>query len=179
MPAELDEAATMDGANLFQILTNVVIPNSLTGLLTVSLIEFQFIWNEFYWPLVAISSKDLMPVQVAIATQFTERDPQWGRVFAAMVVASLPIIILFMALQRYFYQSAAMADGKMVSASDNLARLAEFSKEHVFPRDGRQQDMSGPFVRATVEGRVHGSGHAVRQRPPDAIRLLRDHERAI
>lgn len=109
VPAELDEAATMDGANLFQILTNVVIPNSLTGLLTVSLLEFQFIWNEFYWPLVAISSKELMPVQVAIATQFTERDPQWGRVFAAMVVASLPIIILFMALQRYFYQSAAMS----------------------------------------------------------------------
>lgn len=109
VPAELDEAATMDGANLLQILTHVVIPNSLTGLLTVSLLEFQFIWNEFYWPLVSISAKDLMPVQVAIATQFTERDPQWGRVFAAMVLASLPIIILFMVLQRYFYQSAAMS----------------------------------------------------------------------
>jgi len=109
VPPELDEAATMDGANLFQILTNVIIPNSLTGLLTISLLEFQFIWNEFYWPLVAISSKELMPVQVAIATQFTDRDPQWGRVFAAMVLASLPVIILFMVLQKYFYQSAAMS----------------------------------------------------------------------
>jgi ABC-type glycerol-3-phosphate transport system permease component len=109
LPQELDEAAIIDGANLFQVLTHVVLPNSIPGLLTVSLLEFQFIWNEFYWPLVAISNQSLMPVQVAIATQFTERDPNWGRVFAAMVIASLPIILLFMLLQRYFYQSAALS----------------------------------------------------------------------
>ncbi len=109
LPYELDEAAIMDGANLFQVLRHVVLPNSLPGLLTVSLLEFQFIWNEFYWPLVAISKQNLMPVQVAIATQFTERDPNWGRVFAAMVIASLPIVLLFMLLQRYFYESAALS----------------------------------------------------------------------
>ena len=99
----------MDGANYWQILWRIVIPNSLPGLLTVSLLEFQFIWNEFYWPLIAISSKSLYPVQVAIAFQFTERSPEWGRVFAAMVLASLPIIILFMFLQRYFYESVAIS----------------------------------------------------------------------
>lgn len=109
IPYELDEAAIMDGANYFQVLIHVIIPNALTGMLTVSLLEFQFIWNEFYWPLVAISSPKLFPVQVAIATQFTERDPQWGRVFAAMVMASLPIIILFMALQKYFFKSVALS----------------------------------------------------------------------
>ena len=109
LPYELDEAAFIDGANYFQILWKIVIPNSLPGLLTVSLLEFQFIWNEFYWPLIAISRQDLYPVQIAIATQFTDRDPQWGRVFAAMMIASLPIILLFMALQRYFYESVAMS----------------------------------------------------------------------
>jgi ABC-type glycerol-3-phosphate transport system permease component len=109
LPYELDEAAIMDGANYFQILWKIVIPNTLPGLLTVSLLEFQFIWNEFYWPLIAIQEQKLYPIQVAIATQFTERDPQWGRVFAAMVIASLPIIILFMALQRYFYESVALS----------------------------------------------------------------------
>ena len=112
LPYELDEAAIMDGANLLQILIHVVIPNSLPGLLTVSLLEFQFIWNEFYWPLVAISAKELVPVQVAIASQFTESDPEWGRVFAAMVMASLPVILLFMFLQRYYYESAAMSGVK-------------------------------------------------------------------
>lgn len=112
LPYELDEAATLDGANLLQILTRVVIPNSVPGLLTVSLLEFQFIWNEFYWPLVAISTKSLQPVQLAIANQFTERDPQWGRVFAAMVLASVPIIILFVFAQKYFYRTVALSGVK-------------------------------------------------------------------
>ena len=109
LPYELDEAATIDGANLFQILWKIIIPNSLPGLLTVSLLEFQFIWNEFYWPLIAISNQKLYPIQIAIATQFTDRDPQWGRVFAAMVIASLPVILLFLFLQKYFYENAAMS----------------------------------------------------------------------
>lgn len=109
LPYELDEAAIIDGANLFQILWKVVLPNSLPGLLTVSILEFQFIWNEFYWPLIAISNQSLYPIQVAIAGQFTQEGPQWGRVFAAMVIASLPIIILFISLQRYFYESVAMS----------------------------------------------------------------------
>jgi len=109
LPYELDEAATMDGANLWQILWKVIIPNALPGLLTVALLEFQFIWNEFYWPLVSVTNRELHPVQVHIAAQFTERDPQWGRVFAAMVLASAPVIILFMAAQRYFYESAAIS----------------------------------------------------------------------
>jgi ABC-type glycerol-3-phosphate transport system permease component len=108
LPYELDEAAIIDGADLFQILWKVVLPNSLPGLLTVSILEFQFIWNEFYWPLIAISDQNLYPIQVAIAGQFTQSGPQWGRVFAAMVIASMPIIILFVALQRYFYESVAM-----------------------------------------------------------------------
>lgn len=109
LPYELDEAAIIDGANLFQILWRIIIPNSLPGLLTVSLLEFQFIWNEFYWPLIAISNQKLYPIQIAIATQFTDRDPQWGRVFAAMVIASLPVILLFLFLQKYFYENAAMS----------------------------------------------------------------------
>ena len=109
LPYELDEAAIIDGASLFQILWKIVLPNCLPGLLTVSILEFQFIWNEFYWPLIAVSNQDLYPIQVAIAGQFTQEGPQWGRVFAAMVIASLPIIILFISLQRYFYESVAMS----------------------------------------------------------------------
>ena len=109
LPYELDEAAIMDGANLWQILWKIIIQNALPGLLTVTLLEFQFIWNEFYWPLVAVSNVELHPVQVHIAAQFTERDPQWGRVFAAMVLASAPVILLFMFAQRYFFESAAIS----------------------------------------------------------------------
>ncbi|KAA3646700.1 MAG: carbohydrate ABC transporter permease [Chloroflexi bacterium] len=112
LPYELDEAAILDGANLFQVLTRVIVPNAIPGLITVSILEFQFIWNEFFWPLVAVSNKSLQPVQVAIANQFTDRDPQWGRVFAAMVLASAPIVILFIFTQRYFYRSVALSGVK-------------------------------------------------------------------
>jgi len=109
LPYEYDEAAIIDGANKWQILWRIVIPNTIPGLVTVSLMEFQFIWNEFYWPLIAISTKNLYPVQVAVASQFTESEPNWGVVFAAMALASGPIIILFLFLQRYFYESVAMS----------------------------------------------------------------------
>ncbi len=109
LPKEFDEAAIIDGANLWQVLWKVVIPNILPGLITVSLMEFQFIWNEFYWPLIAISDSKLYPVQVAVASQFTESGPNWGVVFAAMALASAPVIILFLFLQRYFYESVAMS----------------------------------------------------------------------
>jgi ABC-type glycerol-3-phosphate transport system permease component len=109
LPIEFDEAAIIDGANLWQILWRVVIPNTIPGLITVSLMEFQFIWNEFYWPLIAISDSKLYPVQVAVASQFTESGPNWGVVFAAMALASAPVILLFLFLQRYFYESVAMS----------------------------------------------------------------------
>jgi len=109
LPYELDEAAIMDGANLWQILWKVVIPNIIPGMITVTLMEFQFIWNEYYWPLIAVSNRDLFPVQVAIASQFTEAGPNWGVVFSAMVLASAPIILLFLFMQRYFFESTAMS----------------------------------------------------------------------
>ncbi|HEY61924.1 MAG TPA: carbohydrate ABC transporter permease [Anaerolineae bacterium] len=109
LPYEYDEAALIDGANQWDILWKVVLPNIIPGLITVSLLEFQFIWNEFYWPLIAVSRTKLYPVQVAVASQFTESGPNWGVVFAAMTLASLPVIILFLFLQRYFYESAAMS----------------------------------------------------------------------
>lgn len=107
IPYELDEAAIVDGANRFQILWKVILPNCIPGLLTVGLMEFQFIWNEYFWPLIAINRTKLQPIQVAIAAQFTDRAQNWGAVFATMVLASLPIILLFLFAQKYFYESVA------------------------------------------------------------------------
>lgn len=112
LPYEYDEAAIIEGANYWQILWKIVIPNIIPGLLTISLIEFQYIWNEFYWPLIAINNSKLYPVQVAVASLFTESSPNWGVVFAAMVLASGPVILLFFFLQRFFYESVAMSGVK-------------------------------------------------------------------
>ncbi|MEZ4661033.1 MAG: carbohydrate ABC transporter permease [Caldilineaceae bacterium] len=112
IPYDLDEAAIIDGANYFQILRKVIVPLSMPGIITMALLEFQFIWNLFYWPLIVISSPQLQMIQVAIATQTTQTQTFWGRTFAGFVVASLPVIILFLALQKYYVQGVALTGMK-------------------------------------------------------------------
>lgn len=112
IPKELDEAAIIDGASLLGVLRHVIVPNARVGLLTVSLLEFQFIWNLFFWPLIAVGKKELQVIQVAVATQITQREIAWGRIFAGSVVASLPVILLFLALQRYFVEGVALSGMK-------------------------------------------------------------------
>lgn len=107
IPIELDEAAIIDGANYFGVLRHVIVPNAVPGLITNALLEFQFIWNLFFWPLIAISSNKLQVIQVAISSQTTQTQVFWGRTFAGAALASIPVILIFLALQRYYVQGVA------------------------------------------------------------------------
>jgi multiple sugar transport system permease protein/putative chitobiose transport system permease protein len=112
IPIDLDEAAIMDGANYLQILRHVIVPLSIPGLITMALLEFQFIWNLFFWPLIAVSDNNIQVLQVAISTQTTQTQVFWGRTFAGATLASLPIIILFIVFQRYYIQGVAQTGVK-------------------------------------------------------------------
>ncbi|TAK26114.1 MAG: carbohydrate ABC transporter permease [Chloroflexota bacterium] len=112
IPKELDEAATVDGANYWQILWSVIVPNALPAIATAALIEFQFIWNLFYWPLIATSSLDLQVIQVMIASQTTDRTIYWGRTFAGLVSAVLPVLLLFLFGQRFYFRGAVLSGMK-------------------------------------------------------------------
>ncbi len=112
IPIELDEAALVDGANYWQILWKIIFPNALPAIATAALIEFQFIWNLFYWPLIATSSLDLQVIQVMIASQTTDRAIYWGRTFAGLVSATLPVVILFLFGQRYYLRGAVLSGMK-------------------------------------------------------------------
>jgi ABC-type glycerol-3-phosphate transport system permease component len=112
IPKELDEAALVDGANYWQILWHVIFPNALPALTTAALIEFQFIWNLFYWPLIAVSKLDLQVIQVMIASQTTDRQIFWGRTFAGLVVAVVPVVILFLCCQRFYFRGAVLSGMK-------------------------------------------------------------------
>ena len=109
IPGELDEAAVIDGANHWQVFWHVLLPNARTALATLALLTFLFAWNAFLWPLVILSSRDLTVVQVAIAQSVVPGEiPNWGTTFAGAVTASLPILLLFVLLQRYFIRGIAM-----------------------------------------------------------------------
>ena len=112
IPKDLDEAAIIDGASYFSILRHIIVPLTIPGSITMALLEFQFIWDLFYWPLIVISDPKLQMIQVAIATQTTQNETFWGRTFAGSVVASLPVIILFLALQKYYVQGIAITGVK-------------------------------------------------------------------
>ena len=112
IPKELDEAAIIDGASYTQILRHVIMPLSVPGLITMSLLEFQFIWNLFLWPLIAVSDKNIQVIQVTLALTQTQRTTFWGRRFAGAAMASVPVIILFVLLQKYYTEGIAQTGVK-------------------------------------------------------------------
>lgn len=112
IPKELDEAAIIDGANAWQILWRIVVPNAIPTLTAAALIEFQLIWNLFYWPLIATNNPKLQVLQVMIASQTTDTAAFWGRTFAGMVTAVLPVLILFLSFQRFFFRGALLSGMK-------------------------------------------------------------------
>lgn len=105
VPLDFDEAAMIDGANHFKILTMILLPNAIPALISVGLIELQNIWNEFYWPLVSTSSKDLQVIQVAILLQSGPTTQYWGRVFAVSILAAMPVVIAFLIFQPYYVRA--------------------------------------------------------------------------
>lgn len=108
IPAELDEAARIDGAGHIRVFWSVILPNVRTALATLILIKFLFSWNAFLWPLVAIQTHENQVIQVAVAhSAAPDYLPNWGLTFAGAAVATVPLVILFLFLQRYFVRGLA------------------------------------------------------------------------
>ena len=102
-PREYDDAARMDGAGHIRTFVSIVLPNMVTPLVTLGLVTFLFSWNAFLWPLVVISSPEKQLIQVAIAQSATPGElPDWGQTFAGVTVATVPLVLLFLVLQRFF-----------------------------------------------------------------------------
>lgn len=107
IPYELDEAALIDGAGYGTILWRIIVPNSVPGLVTNALLEFQFIWNLFYWPLVAVGDRKIQVLQVVISGTLGQTQQYWGRTFAGSALATIPVVVIFLLLQRYYVQGVA------------------------------------------------------------------------
>jgi ABC-type glycerol-3-phosphate transport system permease component len=113
LPRELDDAATIDGAGHLRIFWSIVLPNIRTALATLALVTFLFSWNNFLWPLVILQSPENQVIQLAIAQSVAPGQlPNWGETFAGAMVATLPLILLFVFLQRFFVRGIAMTGVK-------------------------------------------------------------------
>jgi multiple sugar transport system permease protein len=108
IPQDLIDAARIDGCSHLGVFSQIVIPNSIPALITFSLIRFQASWDAFFWPLIVAASPEKRVVQIAIATFTTEVMTQWELTFSAATLATLPILIIFLLLQRYYVQGVMM-----------------------------------------------------------------------
>ncbi|NLJ73477.1 MAG: carbohydrate ABC transporter permease [Firmicutes bacterium] len=102
IPTELLEAARVDGASWARVFFQFLLPLSKPALVSVMIMLFLFNWNALFWPLVAVHSSDLEVVQVAVTTHVAQEETHWANLFSSAFAASLPPMLLFLFLQRYF-----------------------------------------------------------------------------
>jgi multiple sugar transport system permease protein len=108
IPRELEEAALIDGANIWTTFFRVVLPLSVPALSTLGIITYLASWNDFLWPLLIVGNdpaKQTLPVGLAkLQGAYTFN---YGQLMAGAVIAALPVLILYLLLQRYIVQSVA------------------------------------------------------------------------
>ncbi|HEY7605469.1 MAG TPA: carbohydrate ABC transporter permease [Actinomycetes bacterium] len=108
LPDELIEAARIDGAGEWRIFSRVIMPLCGPALATLGILTFLASWNNFLWPLVVAQSEDKYTLPVALALySIGQNATRYGLLLAGSVVVILPVIALFVALQRYFVQGIA------------------------------------------------------------------------
>lgn len=102
IPVELDEAAIIDGASRLTVLLRITLPLSLPGIAATVVYCFVTTWNEFIFALSFALDSRVKTLPIGLAEFTTEFTTDWGAVMAASVLMTLPIAVLFLALQRYF-----------------------------------------------------------------------------
>jgi len=108
IPKELEEAATIDGAGIWTTFYRVVLPLAKGALATLAIITFLGVWNDYLWPLLVMTDADKQTLPVGLATLQGAYTFEYGQLMAGSVIAALPVLVLYMLLQRYIVQSVAM-----------------------------------------------------------------------
>lgn len=99
------EAARIDGAGEMRIYLSIILPLSKSAMATVAIIGFIGSWNSYLWPLIIVNSAELRTVQTGLRTlMLSDFGEDWGAIIAAASMNTLPVVILFICLQRYFVQ---------------------------------------------------------------------------
>ncbi|MFS2108120.1 carbohydrate ABC transporter permease [Sphingomonas sp. Sphisp140] len=108
MPEEYFDAARLDRASLWQTVTRVVAPLNKSIIAIVALFTFTGTWDNFLWPLIAISDTDRMPLSVLLATFSKQYGGYAGPVMAGAVLQTLPLVLLFVLFRRHFLQGMSL-----------------------------------------------------------------------
>lgn len=112
LPSELADVGRIDGAGEFRIFWNIYLPLATPALATLAIFTFQAGWNLFLWPLIVFTDRDMSTVQMGLQAFSYNYQTDYGPLMAASIAVMLPVVILFLALQRFFVQGIAFTGTK-------------------------------------------------------------------
>lgn len=107
IPDELIEAARMDHASEWKIYWRIMLPLSLPALAVLAIFSVMWRWNDFLWPLIVLSRKELYTLQIGLSAFSGELNVQWHYVLAMTVVSMIPVVLIFAFLQRFIASGIA------------------------------------------------------------------------
>ena len=102
LPHELIESARIEGASEFRVYWNIILPLVLPALAALAVLEFTFIWNDYFWALVLVQGDEARPVTLGIQALRGRWTASWHLISAGSIVAALPPVVLFFMLQKHF-----------------------------------------------------------------------------
>jgi multiple sugar transport system permease protein len=113
IPRDLEEAARIDGAGHLQTFWRIMLPLASPALAAVAVLQFQGTWNGFFWPVILLQrERDLWTLPLAISQFRSLYQTEWAPLMAVVVLATLPILILYLFFQRYFVEGIAASGVK-------------------------------------------------------------------
>ncbi len=107
IPKELEEAAHIDGANTFQTFWSIALPLAKPALATLGVITFLGSWNDFLWPLLILQDRSLQTLPIGLRSLQGSYTSEYGLMMAGAVVAAVPVLLLYIVLQRFIVASVA------------------------------------------------------------------------
>jgi len=114
LPAELEDAAKIDGCNPFMTFWKVALPLALPAVATLGIFTFISSWNSFMWPLIVTNSESMrtLPVGLAVFKGSFRETTEWGQLMACAVISVLPVVVVFLLGQKYFIKGILMGGVK-------------------------------------------------------------------
>jgi multiple sugar transport system permease protein len=113
LPQSLDDAARLDGCGDLRLLWHIILPSARPALATVAAFAFIWTWTDFYWPMLASSSTNMRTLEVGLSIfRDSYGGMQWSLQMAAAVIVLLPVLIFFLAMQRFFVRGVVLSGMK-------------------------------------------------------------------
>lgn len=112
IPDEIIQSARIDGAGEWKIFTKIILPNAKPAISTLAIFSFMWRWNDYIWPLIAISSPKKYTLQLAIANFSGEFGSDYSSILAMSAISMIPMLIIFLIFQRQFVQGTVQSGMK-------------------------------------------------------------------